>query len=501
MLLIKGKSSKNNLVISTFNNEVSLENQVVYSLAQTHSSKGLLSKEWGEHLLASLNTLPLKTNKGINEWINLVWNDFYQWGNDSLQNDSFKLSKFEKEGSSSSVASIWFDNLKPTFLCTGDSYVLLYDSKKEELFAPYPIDDFSKWINSSDGFNWKDEKLPPIYFNGSNEELSEGQSYILCNKSIAKQLIISYLIIKSKDEGYWLKLEAIMNSDLYLSKLFYQNKDAFDLDSFDNVLEDWKNACENEDIFSQYTAKLREYGMIDNVDCSISIISYSEQKNKNKFNSQLNYYRPNVSTNSLVFPNPYKGVQLNKKALTILPDHSVLKYDAGKIIDLLLDNRIFKLYHFTDKANLESIKKNGGLLSWYYSEENEIEINKPGGDDLSRMLDRKYKLHDYVRCSFTKNHPMMFAAIRSMRINDPIILEIDPKIATFETTMFSDMNATKNGHKRGGDLSDFTNIHFETVKQKNQFNLGENEIPYFQAEIMVKTFIPIQYILNLTDFI
>lgn len=42
--------------------------------------------------------------------------------------------------------------------------------------------------------------------------------------------------------------------------------------------------------------------------------------------------------------------------------------------------------------------------------------------------------------------------------------------------------------------------HFSTVKAHKHFDLDENERPYFQAEVMVMTFIPKKYIINLDTF-
>lgn len=56
---------------------------------------------------------------------------------------------------------------------------------------------------------------------------------------------------------------------------------------------------------------------------------------------------------------------------------------------VLDEHRITKLYHFTDRDNLESIIKNGGLYSWGDSEDKGIKIAKPGGGLLSRELDAK----------------------------------------------------------------------------------------------------------------
>ena len=92
------------------------------------------------------------------------------------------------------------------------------------------------------------------------------------------------------------------------------------------------------------------------------------------------------------------------------------------------EHRITKLYHFTDRDNLESIIKNGGLYSWMDCDRKGIKINKPGGSLESRQLDSSRKLEDYVRVSFTTQHPMMYVAMKDGRISNPVILEIDPEI-------------------------------------------------------------------------
>lgn len=80
-----------------------------------------------------------------------------------------------------------------------------------------------------------------------------------------------------------------------------------------------------------------------------------------------------------------------------------------------------RLYHFTDRANLPSIIKNRGLLSWGDCKEKGIEIAVPGGDSSSRMYDKMDNLHHYVRLSFTNQHPMMFVAKREGRIKTPVV--------------------------------------------------------------------------------
>ena len=100
------------------------------------------------------------------------------------------------------------------------------------------------------------------------------------------------------------------------------------------------------------------------------------------------------------------------------------------------------LYHFTDRRNIPSIKRHGGLLSWSYCEKHKIDIPNPGGGNLSRKLDEMRNLQDYVRLSFTTEHPMMYVAMKDERISNPVILRIDPSVVYLQHTMYADMNAT-----------------------------------------------------------
>lgn len=169
---------------------------------------------------------------------------------------------------------------------------------------------------------------------------------------------------------------------------------------------------------------------------------------------------------------------------------------------VLDEYKIVKLYHFTDRDNLESIIKNGGLYSWMDCERKGIKINKPGGSSVSRQLDSGRNLEDYVRVSFTTQHPMMYVAMKDGRISNPVILEIDPEVIYWNETLYANLNAAKHTIKPiiGPTLSDFKQIHFQSVKVRTHFDLPEEEQPYFQAEVLVKNFIPLEYIKNIGNF-
>jgi len=179
------------------------------------------------------------------------------------------------------------------------------------------------------------------------------------------------------------------------------------------------------------------------------------------------------------------------------------KFNWRDFQKILQENGIVGFYHFTDRSNLKSIKENGGLFSWFYCDLNRIEIPMPGGSLGSRQNDTINGKKDFVRVAFNKEHPMLFIAQKDGRISRPVWLDIDIEVAYFEHTEFSDKNAAAFSSYTpiiGKEVPHLENIRFDILKKAERvkhYNLVDNEKPYNQAEILVKTWIPLDYIKNL----
>jgi hypothetical protein len=111
----------------------------------------------------------------------------------------------------------------------------------------------------------------------------------------------------------------------------------------------------------------------------------------------------------------------------------------------LRDQNIEALFHFTDASNLESIRKNG-LLTWKKLDEMKVSamMNSSG---LSRKLDTKKGLADFVRLSFCKKHPMMYIALKEKRVLAPVVLEIKLEVVSRPGVLFCGINAAANAAK------------------------------------------------------
>lgn len=170
------------------------------------------------------------------------------------------------------------------------------------------------------------------------------------------------------------------------------------------------------------------------------------------------------------------------------------KLNHENIKNLLLKNGVQYFYHFTDECNLDSIRKHGGLISWASCEKHHVQIPSAGGDELSKNLDRKFCLQDYVRLSFCKDHPMAYRLkIEGKRL---VLLKIKIDVAMWNDTLFSNMNATDLRHSHGGSIIDLQNVRFDAVK-KSYVSKEDEDFKYHQAEILVKTVVPIEFIVNL----
>ena len=160
---------------------------------------------------------------------------------------------------------------------------------------------------------------------------------------------------------------------------------------------------------------------------------------------------------------------------------------------LVVEKKIKTLYHFTDKRNILSIKKHGGLYSWSYCAAHKITIPVPASNDLSKSLDTQKGFEDYVRLSFNPFQPMMYV-VKKKGVH-PVVLEISPEVIYWLDTQFSNINATANNAIVGSTISHFKNINFPLALQGDWTTQDEKSL--IQAEVLIKTKLPIHFIKNI----
>lgn len=166
--------------------------------------------------------------------------------------------------------------------------------------------------------------------------------------------------------------------------------------------------------------------------------------------------------------------------------------DFERILQL---NNINVLYHITDKSNLESIFQYNFLCSWLYANFLGIKINRPGGNELSRNLDKSKRVSDYVRLAFTTNLPMIYSAKSEGRIPNPYVLKFRVDPIYFIATKYCPINATDNNALCNDRIDTFKKIRFDIIKQNN-FIDDTVLRKYKQAEVLIQTKLDLNYLIE-----
>ncbi|GEM_PF-1742536 len=221
-----------------------------------------------------------------------------------------------------------------------------------------------------------------------------------------------------------------------------------------------------------------------------------QESDQNNTSKQTEPYKTNTSQfpqrTSPVFlaPKPVQVRSIDERYQEVLSKN--LKSDWRSFDFIIRNNHIDYLYHFTDKSNVSSIFEHGGLYSWKSCLKNGIRITRPGGNSLSRELDSRKNLDDYIHLAFNQEHPMLFVAKNEGRISNPEILRIDTSVIFWISTLFSDRNAASNQARIGGTINDFRSIDF-SIACGSTWN-SPDEKSAFQAEVLVHSHIPLEYI-------
>jgi hypothetical protein len=153
---------------------------------------------------------------------------------------------------------------------------------------------------------------------------------------------------------------------------------------------------------------------------------------------------------------------------------------------------ITSLYHFTDRSNLQSIKKYG-LQSLENIAQNNISVSHFGANRLSHSLDRVMGLDKFVHLSFIQDHPMYHIAKSRGGIVDPVWLEIDISVLFKKKTRICDSVA--NGYDANifnvHGITDFINL--DAMVYSRDFNIRKEAR---KAEILVSNKITIDKIIG-----
>lgn len=162
-------------------------------------------------------------------------------------------------------------------------------------------------------------------------------------------------------------------------------------------------------------------------------------------------------------------------------------------------DRIPRLFHFTDRRNLDSIRALGGLYSLSELVEREVEIPAPGGNQWSRDADNLKGMGRYVHLCFRNNHPMEYRARQDGRIEDSIFLDIDPSVMEFPGVMFTSDVSNKAGVQAVPIGEAVELIDYEVLYTQPEWSeeIRQRLTQAEKCEVLVPSHIPLALIRNI----
>ena len=158
-----------------------------------------------------------------------------------------------------------------------------------------------------------------------------------------------------------------------------------------------------------------------------------------------------------------------------------------------------QFYHFTDKRNLESIRKHGLLCASELRVRGIFKDVVTGGDQNSLATDTAKGTDKYVCLCFTRGHPMAHVAQRDERALELVLLEINPEVIKIPNVMITNAASNQTGIVRQAAADALDDLDLDVI-----YNWMKWADPAVNArlqiadkyEILVPNCVPVEYIIR-----
>jgi hypothetical protein len=247
-----------------------------FVLCDGAGGQGVFCKEWAEFLAKSIPDSPDQFIDGFDSWYQRISHEFYSFILQSKDlSDPVLQSKFYKQGSLSTLLTLWIDtsDSKISFAGIGDSFLFHFQRGKFwELSSVFPVND----LNGIDDFpalvTWGVDAVESPSFH--IQALLSDSIFILASDSLAKWLI---LLIDILDP---LLLEKVGVSKSYRESLgtekYRIKKEKMVIESqakdISGLLHNLKEIAKTETSFRASMQELLQLGFVDQDDFSLVII-------------------------------------------------------------------------------------------------------------------------------------------------------------------------------------------------------------------------------------
>jgi hypothetical protein len=170
--------------------------------------------------------------------------------------------------------------------------------------------------------------------------------------------------------------------------------------------------------------------------------------------------------------------------------------------DMIDKYGIRAVWHFTDRENIASIEREGGILSLAELERRGIELPVYGGNEWSQKADRQRGLDQFVHLTFIREHPMQYLAVQEGRFKEPIWIRIDSAVLLEAGVRYCAGVSNRSGSEILGQDEAISRIDFDELFTYTDWNnpaVKERRKAAVKSEILVPTIVPWDRVVGIED--
>ena len=224
---------------------------------------GVFADRWSTYLVEHLPNEPITDFKGFDQWIDGIWEPFYnECEAEAQQEGGMLLNKFYEEGSFATIVAVWKSG---EWMSYGDSVAFCYDTKSGRLQHSFGrIADFNNppyLVNCKDP---TDEKG----FRSGTFEIGANSIVFAASDALAHYIIMMYEVARREDFADELQeaIDARTKDSNFILTAMGMKKDDFEKDVIGKLLN-----C-NKGNFKRYLQCRRTKGLIAHDDYSLVIM-------------------------------------------------------------------------------------------------------------------------------------------------------------------------------------------------------------------------------------
>lgn len=228
---------------------------------------GLFADKWSECLVSGLDSAkPIESFDVLDSYIECVWKPFYdKYEAVAKESDSFMLNKFYEEGSCATLAALWIEKDMIKWMAYGDSVVFIYNKNSDSLNRSFG--NLSAFTRNPDLISCS-EPLSESAFTTGNQEKQDGDICLIASDALSHYIMMMYMCCHKNEYGLELE-EASSTKDLNGDLVRHALQEP-DFNFYTDIIVPLIESTGTEESFERYMTDLRERGLLDSDDYSLS---------------------------------------------------------------------------------------------------------------------------------------------------------------------------------------------------------------------------------------